>query len=626
MCREAILALWGFFAAAQIASATDAAVLWTDKVQPLLDVNCIKCHGPLQQKSGLELDTIDALMKGGDDGAVIVPGKPQESRLYKNLASDAEQHMPPKKQLTEADRKAVREWIASMSAAAIEPATKPRAPRHFESVTQAIDTLISEGWQQRKVKPASAVDERTWCRRVYLDLAGRICTTAELQAFLDAPADSKRAALVDRLLASDEYPSHMRELWDVFLMGRPKRERTEDQRKKNGWWAFLENGFRSNRPWNDMVRAILLARPNQPEDSGASWFLYERRDDYQSIAEAVAPVVYGTKINCAQCHDHPLVREIKQAHYWGLVAAYNRGKNVEGGADIAESAVGGFVNFTNLKKESQPAMVTLLSGGNVKEDRPATDQKEEDSDDKYVDPKAKVRVPKFSHRAAFTDAATRNNPLLARAFVNRLWSAFLGRGIVQPADEMNARNAPSHPELLDWLAQDFAEHQYDIRREVKGILLSRVYALGTVEAPPETFAGAIERPLSAEQLARSWRIAAGLPPEDDALRRATITALPDVLPKDYNATYQQAQFLANSSLLAGILKPESASTMTRLTALPDPAARVREAFLATYARLPDAEEAAQAKSFLKSRSKQPVEADRDLLWAMMTSAEFLNMP
>jgi mono/diheme cytochrome c family protein len=137
MCREAILALWGFFAAAQIASATDAAVLWTDKVQPLLDVNCIKCHGPLQQKSGLELDTIDALMKGGDDGAVIVPGKPQESRLYKNLASDAEQHMPPKKQLTEADRKAVREWIASMSAAAIEPATKPRAPRHFESVTQA---------------------------------------------------------------------------------------------------------------------------------------------------------------------------------------------------------------------------------------------------------------------------------------------------------------------------------------------------------------------------------------------------------------------------------------------------------------------------------------------------------
>jgi len=626
MCRAAVLVLWGFFAAAQIASATDASALWTEKVQPLLDLNCTKCHGPLQQKSGLELDTVDALMKGGDDGAVIVPGKPQESRLYKNLASDAEQHMPPKKQLAEADRKTIREWIASMNAAAMEAAAKPHPPRHFESVTQAIDTLISEGWQERKVKPAPAVDERTWCRRVYLDLAGRPCTPAELKAFLDAPAKGKRAALVDRLLASDEYPVHMRELWDFFLMGRPKGERTEDHRKKNGWWAFLENGFRSNRPWNEMVHAILLARPDQPEDKGASWFLNERHDDYQAMAEAIAPVIYGTKINCAQCHDHPLVREIKQAHYWGLVAAYNRCKNVEGGADVAESAIGGFVNFTNLKKESQPAIVTLLSGGTIKEDRPAADQKEEDSDDKYVDPKAKVRVPKFSRRAAFADAATRNNPLLARALVNRLWSAFLGRGIVQPPDEMNARHAPSHPELLDWLAQDFASHQYDVRREVRGILLSRVYALGTVEAPPEAFAGAIERPLSAEQLARSWRIAAGLPPEDDALRRATITALPDVLPKDYNATYQQAEFLAHSPLLEGILKPEPANTMKRLAALPDPGARVREAFLATYARLPDAEEAAQAKDFLNSRSKQPVEANRDLLWAMMTSAEFLNMP
>jgi mono/diheme cytochrome c family protein len=626
MRRAAVLVVWSFLAAAQIAGATDAAVLWTSKVQPLLDVNCVKCHGPLQQKSGLELDNLEALLKGGDDGAVIVPGKPLESRLYKNLASDAEQHMPPKKQLAEADRKVVREWIAAINAAETNPTPKPYPPRHFDSVTQAIDTLVSEGWQQRKVKPASAVDDRTWCRRVYLDLAGRICTTQELQAFIDAPAHSKRAALVDRLLASPEYPVRMRELWDVFLMGRPKRERTEDQRKNNGWWAFLENGFRTNRPWNEMVHAILLARPDKPEDHGASWFLYEHRDDYQAIAEAIAPVVYGTKINCAQCHNHPLVREIKQAHYWGLVAAYNRGKNVEGGTDISESAIGGFVNFTNLKKESQAALVTLLTGVTIKEDRPKADQKEEDSDDKYVDPKAKVRVPKFSRRAAFADAATRDNPLLARAFVNRLWSAFLGRGIVQPPDEMNTRHEPSHPELLDWLAQDFATHQYDIRREVRGIVLSRAYALGAADVPPESFAGAIERPLSAEQLARSWRVAAGLPPEDDALRRATITALPDVLPKDYNATYQQAQFLAGSPLLAGLLKPEPASTMSRLDALPDPAARVREAFLDTYARLPDAEEAAQARAFLKSRSKQPVDANRDMLWAMMTSAEFLTTP
>src|SRR2546422_715767 len=124
---------------------------------------------------------------------------------------------------------------------------------------------------------------------------------------------------------------------------------------------------------------------------------------------------------------------------------------------------------TNLKKESQPAVIALLTGRTIEEVRPGGGQKEKDSDDNYVDSKAKARVPRFSRREAFADAATRDNPLLARAFVNRMWSVLLGRGIVHPADEINARNAPSHPELLDWLSRDFAAHQHDIRRLVRGI-------------------------------------------------------------------------------------------------------------------------------------------------------------
>jgi hypothetical protein len=374
------------------------------------------------------------------------------------------------------------------------------------------------------------------------------------------------------------------------------------------------------------VRDCLIARPSTPESQGASWFLYERRNEHQAIAEAVAPVVYGTRIDCAQCHDHPLAREIKQAHYWGLVAAFNRSKNVKGSTAVAESAIGGFVNFTNLKKESQPAMVALLNGRTVEEAWPAGDQKEEDSDDNYVDASARVRVPKYSRREAFADAATRDNPLLARAFVNRTWAARTGRGIVHPADEMNARNAPSHPALLDWLAQDFATHRYETRRVVRGIVLSRVYALGAADVPPESFAGALERPLSAEQIARSWRIAAGLPPDDDALRRAVIDAMPDVLPREYHATFQQAQFLANSPALAALLKPAPGNTVARLAALPDAASRVREAFVAVHGRSPDDEEAARAGALVSERSNQPAEAIRDLLWALMTSAEFLTMP
>jgi hypothetical protein len=319
-----------------------------------------------------------------------------------------------------------------------------------------------------------------------------------------------------------------------------------------------------------------------------------------------------------------LAREIKQAHYWGLVAAFNRSKNVEGGNAVAESAVGGFVNFTNLKKESQPAVLALLTGRTIEEARPAVDEK--DSDDNYVDPKATARVPKVSRRESFADAVTHDNPLLARAFVNRMWSVLLGRGIVHPADQINARNAPSHPELLDWLSQDFAAHQYDIRRLVRGIVLSRVYALGPSAAAPERFAGALERPLSAEQLARSWRIAAGLAVEDNSLRHAVIKAMPDMLPKEYNATYQQAQFLSCSPALEEIMKPASGGTVARLAAIPQSKARAREAFLDVYGRPPDPEEAKQTEAFLNGRSDQPADGVRDLLWALMTSAEFLIMP
>ena len=616
--------------------AADAAALWSGQIQPLLDLHCIKCHGPLEQKGGLELDTPAAVLKGGDEGAVLTPGKPEESPLYKNLSPEADPHMPPKKQLSDPERAAIREWIMALATAPGTSASAPAAPvpstpRSFDSVTQAIDTLIAEGWQQRGLSPAWEVADATWARRLYLDLAGRIPAEPELAAFLAAPAETRRASLVDNILASPDYPVRMRELWDSILLGRGRRGGQEDPRKQNGWWTFLEHAFRSNRPWPETVRDIISARPDKPENSGASWFLYEQKDRHQKIAEAVAPIVYGTRIDCAQCHDHPLAREIKQGHYWGLVAAFNRSKNVEGTRSTGESAVGGFINFTNLKKESQPATVTLLTGHTIPETWPAGDQKETDSDDKYEDPAAKVRVPVFSRRAAFASAATQENPLLARAFVNRTWAMLLGRGLVHPMDEMTTRNVPSHPALLDWLAADFTSHHFDIRRLIGGIVLSHVYALapasqGTSPAAPDAFASAPERPLAAEQIARSWRIAAGLPPSDDSLRRAVIAALPDVMPREYSTSFQQAQFLTSSMGLTEILQPQTDNTTTRIATLPDPASRVRAAFQSVYQRLPDMEEASAAEAFLASREAKSTAGIRDLLWALLTSAEFLTTP
>ena len=588
----------------------------TPDAQAVLDLHCVKCHGPIDQRAGLRLDTAEAIKKGGDDGPVVVAGKPDESKLIRVLAATAETHMPPKKQLPDADVAKLRAWVTALATpSSSKPRPVPTQARVPSEPAAAIDHFLDAGWRARGVTPAPACDDRTFVRRVTLDLIGRIPTPEEVNAFLFDAAPNKRETLVDRLMASDEAARNWREVWDAILLGRGRRE---DRRRDGGWFTFLEDAYKRNRPWNEIVRAIIDARP---EEKGAVWFLFEKRNDYQQIAEAVAPVIYGARIDCAQCHDHPLAGEIKQGHYWGLVAAFNRGKNVQRGTPaVRESATGGYMNFTNLKKESQPAVITLLTGKVINEPRPAVD---EDTPDRYVDPAAAVPVPKFSRRGALAEAATRDNPLLARSFVNHTWAVLLGRGIVDPPDEMNSKHPPSHPELLDWLAADFASHKHDVRRLIRSIVLSRGYQLAAWTGPnapaADAFAAALERPLTAEAIARSARVAAGRAPDDDALRRAVIEAFPGLPTRPAQATMQQAMFLANNDLLTALFKPAPGDAAPP-PALPD---RVRAAFRRALVRDPDAEELARGVAFLRAHADERA-APGQLLWALVTGPEFLT--
>src|SRR4030095_7555297 len=199
--------------------------------------------------------------------------------------------------------------------------------------------------------------------------------------------------------------------------------------------------------------------------------------------------------------------------------------------------------------------------------------KQEDSPDGYVDPTALVNVPKFSRRAALAQAATHDNPLLARAFVNHTWGMLMGRGLVHPVDEVNSKHPPSHPELLEWLAADFAGHGYDMRRVVRAIVLSRGYQLAASAAgqaaPPEAFAAILEKPLTAEAIARSARIAAGRSADDAGLRRAVAERFPEVLPRVVTTTVQQAMFLVNNAELLALFKPESGTAAERLGIVPN---------------------------------------------------------
>ncbi len=607
----------------------DVHALWLSGAQPVLDLHCVKCHGPLEQKSKLELDTAEAVLKGNENGPVVTPENVDESPILEVLTAKSDPHMPPKKQLTAEEIQKVTSWVRAL--AADDGGAKPKAvpaPPDGAGVVAAIDHYLALGWTDRGVTPVETASDLVFVRRIYLDLAGRIPTSAEIAEFCNAEAPSKREALIDQLLVSDEYPRHFREIWDALLMGRTDGRRAK-RRAESGWYRFLENAFAKNRPWNEVVRAMIVARLDKPEDAGAPYFLFERRDEYQQIAEAVAPLIYGTRLDCAQCHNHPLAREIKQGHYWGLVAAFNRSKNVKGeDGQVAESAIGGFINFTNLKKESQPAVMMMLTGPTIEESRPDGDAKQEDAPELYVDPQAKVRVPKFSRRAALAEAATSTaNPRLALSFVNHTWAILMGMGIVNPVDEMNSKCPPSHPELLDWLAKDFAAHGYDMRRLIRGIVSSRGYQLAAPaadsQAPPEAFAAALERPLVAETVARSAAIASGRAASDDDLTGAFVENFPDVLPRAVSATIQQAMFTANNEELAGIFKPGGDSTAaSQLAELPALEDRVHGAFLRVLIREPDAAEMARGLEYLQGRNDQPAAAAGDLLWALVTGPEF----
>ncbi len=674
-----------------------ADALWDSHVEPLLKQHCTECHNPAKAKSALDLSSLQTILRGGDRGAAVLPGRPDESNLYKFLSAEADPHMPPgnRKKLSEEEAGLIKAWIEKLplvstpklaeSSADQMPAShpspaKPRitwTPPARMAPAQAIDRYLELAWKLDKIEAAKPASDAVFLRRTYLDLAGRIPTRDETETFLREKARDKRARLIDHLLGSDEYPRHMREVFDPVLMDRRGAE-WEDKRANQKWFAWLEDAFQRNRPWNEVVRDLIVARPAQPEDRGAVWFLYERENNAQAVAESLAPVVFGLQVKCAQCHDHMVAREIKQAHYWGMVAAFNRSKNVDtpAGPGVAESAIGGFVSFANLKKESQPARLTFFNGRSVDEPWPKEGVKETDSPELYLVPppekaaatsdkdKDQPRrrreraakadqpaVPKFSRREAFADAVTRDNPLLARAMVNRVWAMFFGRGIVHPVDLMDSKHPPTQPELLDWLARDFERSGYDVKRLVRTLCNTRAYQLdsragapgsrpartsksGRAErelgAPlPGTFARALDKPLSAEQLYRSLLVATGNRADTNGvvagrsekeLRRAFIKQFPDLFPAEYNASLQQAMFLANSELFDQLLAPRDGNLTTQLTSVPDEKARVREAFGAVFGREPDAEELRECSGYLKGRS---VEAGaKQLLWAMLTSAEF----
>lgn len=543
------------------------------------------------------------------------------------------------------------------------PAAQPidaNAPLHSQ-----VDAWIGRRLSERSIVPAGASSDAEFLRRVSLDLTGLPPTPQRVREFLDRTAPDKRRVLVDELLASREYATHLARVFDVMLTERRIPTITSYDVPAAKWRAYLTEAFAENRRWNQLAREILSSDGTGEKNDAAVKFFLVRDVGPHQLTRDVGRLFLGIDLQCAQCHDDPRFDAYRQADYFGLYAFLQRvtafRDNEKNRSLVGETAVGKttFVSvFTAKNGETQPR----LPGGEMVPDL------EVDKDKEYVvKPGPKERgVPAYSRRLKLAELLPRAETQgFARNIVNRMWAMLMGRGLVHPLDLHHPQNVPSHPELLACLESWFVAHDYDIQGLLRELVLSETYQRSSVlpegshELPDDAYAVAPLRGLTPEQL--SWsvlrvtgRIEAherqlelrrekeGTKPDAsvpgwqerlkswDPLERqaqpliAVFAGLPGQPDGEFQPVVDQALFLRNSPTMLPLIRDAPGTLLQRLSALESAAAVADELYVSVLSRRPTADETAQVVELLGSEPK--AETRRELLtalaWGLLLSAEF----
>ncbi|MDX1945620.1 MAG: DUF1549 and DUF1553 domain-containing protein [Pirellulaceae bacterium] len=316
-------------------------------------------------------------------------------------------------------------------------------------LAREIDAQIDEALAAKRLPPSPRASDAEFLRRVYLDIVGTIPPLERVEPFLADSRPEKRAEVIDQLLMSPEYVRHMTDQWREHLI--PSTAAAARRRHETGL-LWLEEAFRANRPYDEFIRGILTADGMQ-RDNGATTFLLTHQS-LDEVTDRLSRVLLGVQITCAQCHDHPFA-DWKQGDYWGIAAffskvkpQYERINNVEH-YGVSER---GDRKPLMLPPSFQEFAPTYLGGREANLD------------------KSEPYLPRFVDWLASDE-----NPYFARAFVNRLWRKFMGRGLVEPVDDLREANPGTHPRLLALLGEQFRRSGFDIHYLIRAITLSDAY-------------------------------------------------------------------------------------------------------------------------------------------------------
>lgn len=508
-----------------------------------------------------------------------------------------------------------------------------------------IDRHVAAGFGDRQKHAAPRAGDEEFLRRAYLDLTGTTPAVAEVYAFLNDAATDKREKLIDKLLAAPGYARRMAWHFDVTLMER----RADAKVPRAAWEEYLRAAFAENRPYDALVRELLSADGADPKTRPAAKFFLDREFEPHTVTKDIGRVFLGRNLQCAQCHDHPTIDDYKQADYYGIQAFLNRSflfPNAQAPTAVIAEKADGDVSFMSVFDKNKKLFnaAPKMPGGK------AVEEPKVEPGNKYkVLPAPNVKpVPTHSRRALLAAAVTSSeNTAFARNAVNRVWALMMGRGIVHPVDMDHGNNPPSHPELLDELADEFVKHKYDLKWLVREIALSEAYQrssespAGLEDPPADRYLVAILKPLSPEQFAYAAMQATG---HTDAERlalgakgteiqldarlaprlgpfRSVLGRGGDATADSFSATLDQTLFLKYGSAVRGLLPPRAGNLTDRLSKVTNPDAVADELFAAVLSRRPTADERADVADALKKAADR-AKTISELVWALVASAEF----
>ena len=498
-----------------------------------------------------------------------------------------------------------------------------------------IDRHVFANLKRLGIPPSALCDDSTFLRRVSLDLAGRLPTLEETQAFLASREPDKRARLTNTLLASPDYADWFANKWTALLKN--KRDAAADITANFAFHAWMRDNLLANTPYDQIVRQILASTGTIVANPPVAW--YKRVKEPVQQLEDVAQLFLGVRMNCAQCHHHPFERW-SQHDYYSFAAFFSqigRKPTAVANEDLIFHKRG--IAQIENKKTREPVRPAAL--GQPTLDIPPDEDPRLRLADWMGDP---------------------SNPFFARSLVNRYWKHFFKRGLIEPEDDIRDSNPASNPELLDALAAHFVSSGFDLKDLVRQIVQSHSYQLGSEPnehnlADTQNFSRYYPKRLTAEVLLDSIDGVAGSKSDFADLPAGTrAVSLPDnsynraspflkVFGRPEGASVCECERVQTASLAQSLHLMNAADVKTKLTAaggraetlskaeMPEPK-RIRELYLAAYAREPEAEEVRLAEAHLaKPRTDgagKPLDSQQarrqgyeDLIWALVNTKEFL---